>query len=215
MPDLGFECVGGAVARYAAVPTVTLTVRVTEAAGVRVQAVALRCQIRLEPHRRRYDGTEAEAMVDLFGEPARWGESLKPIQLTTLSVMVSGFSGSTEVELPVTFSYDLEIASTKYLRGLRGGAVPLLLLFSGTVFTEGPRGYAVEQVPWSKETSYRLPVEVWQEAVERNFPHSGWLRLDLDTLDALRRYKSRHALPTWDGTVLALLAAAGAGEPVR
>jgi hypothetical protein len=212
MADLGFECVGATVERYAAVPTVTLAVRVRETSGIRVHAVALRCQLRLEPHRRRYDATEAEALGDLFGEPGRWGDSLKPIQLATIAVMVPGFTGSTEIGLPVTFSYDLEIASTKYLRALRADVVPLLLLFSGTVFTEGPRGYAVEQVPWNHEARYGLPVGVWQEAVERFFPHSAWLRLDLDTLAALRRYKSRQALPTWDGTLQALLDAVG--EPV-
>ena len=32
-------------------------------------------------------------------------------------------------------SYDVDVAAHKYLAGLEDGEVPLLLLFSGTVFT--------------------------------------------------------------------------------
>jgi Family of unknown function (DUF6084) len=216
--DLTFTCRGATVDRYAAIPTVVLSIRIEETTGTRIHAVALRCQLRLEPHRRRYDDAEAEALADLFGEPARWRDTLKPIQLATLAATVPGFTAGTDLDLAVPVTYDLEIAATKYLRGLREGTVPLLLLFSGTVFTEGPRGYAVEQIPWSKEAGYRMPVSVWQEAVERFFPHSAWLRLDLDTLAALRRFKSARALPTWDSTILALVRdheVVEPGEPVR
>jgi hypothetical protein len=219
MVELSFDCVGGAAAPYAAVPTFTLALRISETTGTQVHAIALRCQIRIEPARRRYGPREAAALHDLFGDPARWAETLKPIQLAQITAMVPGFTGSTEVELAVPCTYDLEVGSATYLRGLRGGDVPLLLLFSGTVFAATPTGYQVHQVPWSKEASYRLPVAVWQEVVDRYFPHSAWVRMDLDTLDALRRYKSRAALPTWDATLLALLAAAGEplgdGEPLQ
>ena len=49
--------------------------------------------------------------------------------------MVPRFTGSTEIDLPVPLSYDLEIGATRYFAGLDGGEVPLLLLFSGTVFS--------------------------------------------------------------------------------
>ena len=76
--------------------------------------------------------------------------------------------------------------------------MPLLLLFSGTVFTGGPGGFSVEPVPWDKEAAYRLPVPVWREMMDRYFPGCGWLRLRRDTLDALLRLPgpSRRALPT-------------------
>ena len=51
-----------------------------------------------------------------------------------LSTMVPGFTGSIEVDLPVPFSYDLQIASTRYFSSLDDGEIPLLLLFSGTIF---------------------------------------------------------------------------------
>ncbi len=48
--------------------------------------------------------------------------------------MVPGFTSVTETELPVPCTYDLEVASARYLQALDDGTIPLLLLFSGTVF---------------------------------------------------------------------------------
>jgi len=53
-----------------------------------------------------------------------------------------------------------------------------------------------------------MPVAVWQDVVNDHFPGSAWLRCRRDTLDALFAYKTEHALPTWDATLSALLAAA-------
>jgi hypothetical protein len=64
---------------------------------------------------------------------------------------------------------------------------------------------SVMQVPWSKETSYRLPVSVWREAIDAHFPNSSWIRLSSTAMDELLDYKTRRALPTWEATVLALL----------
>jgi hypothetical protein len=63
----------------------------------------------------------------------------------------------------------------------------------------------VEQVPWSKEISCGLPAKVWREAVDAHFPDSAWLTVSRDTLDEVMRFKTRHALPTWDATLRALL----------
>jgi len=207
--DLGFDCLGAEPDRYAVVPSMTLKLRITEASGQRIEAIALRCQIRIEPARRRYSPAEEEKLNDLFGEVSRWADTLKPLQFTTVSAMVPGFTGSTEVGLPVPFSYDLEIGSARYFTGLEDGVIPLLLLFSGTVFgLEGGR-ISVQQVPWSKEAPCRIPVTVWREAIDVHFPDSAWLKMSTRTLDDLQRFKSRHALPTWDATLRALLEQAG------
>jgi hypothetical protein len=126
--------------------------------------------------------------------------------------MVPGFTGSIEVQLPVPFTYDLQIASTRYFSSLDDGEIPLLLLFSGTIFGSADGRMRVQQVPWSKETTFRLPVSQWREAVDTHFPDTSWITMTRQTLDELGRYKSRHALPTWDATVLALLATAGQEE---
>ncbi|EME52241.1 DUF6084 family protein [Amycolatopsis decaplanina] len=212
MAELVFDCIGAEPERYGVVPSLTLRLRITETSGERVEAIALRCQIRIEPHRRRYSAEEAEQLRDLFGDTSRWAETVKPMQFITVSAMVPRFTGNTTVDLPVPVTYDLEIASTKYFNSVSDGVIPLLLLFSGTVFGISDGRLSVRQVPWSKEASYELPVKVWRETVDLHFPGSAWLRIDRETLAALQRYKSRHALPTWDGTVAALLDDAALGH---
>jgi len=209
MAELVFDCTGARPDRYAVVPSMTLTLRISETTGQRVDAIALRCQIRIEPARRRYNDAEAERLNDLFGETQRWADTLKPLQFTTVSIMVPGFTGSTEIDLPVTFTYDLDIGSTRYFAGPEAGDVPLLLLFSGTVFGSADGRLQVHQVPWSKEASYRLPVSAWRAAIDAHFPNAAWIKMSRETLDELQRFKTRRALPTWDATVIELLAAAG------
>ena len=207
MADLIFGCTGVSADKYAATPSLTFQLAITERSGVKVHAIALRCQIRIEPHRRRYSASEAERLHDLFGDPSRWAETVKPIQLATVSVMVPGFTAVTEVDLPVPCTYDLEVSSARYLHGLDDGTIPLILLFSGTVFVATEAGFSVELVPWSAEATYRMPVATWRELVDAHFPGSAWLRCSRETLDALSGFKARHALPTWDATLNALLAA--------
>ncbi len=205
MSDLVFDCLDVQPDRYGATPTLLFRLRIAETTGESIHAIALRCQMRIEPQRRRYDDQEAERLLDLFGETSRWGETLKPMQFTNVSVMVPGFQGSTEVELPVPCTYDFEIASTKYFHALADGEIPLLLLFSGTVFARGDSGFSVDLVPWHKETQYRLPARVWKQLMDLYFPAQGWIRMRRDTLDALQLFKSRRALPTWDDALEALL----------
>jgi hypothetical protein len=208
MADLIFGCTGASADRYAATPTLAFQLTITERSGVRVHAIALRCQIRIEPHRRRYSATEAERLHDLFGDPSRWADTVKPIQLATVTAMVPTFTAVTEVDLQVPCTYDLEVASARYLQGLDDGTIPLLLLFSGTIFVATDEGFSVELVPWSSEASYRMPVTIWRHLVDAHFPGSAWLRCTRETLDALSTYKAQHALPTWDATLNSLLAAA-------
>ena len=208
MADLIFGCTGATAERYAVTPTLAFQLTVTERSGARIHAIALRCQIRIEPHRRRYSAAEAERLHDLFGDPSRWADTVKPMQLATVTAMVPSFTAVTEIELPVPCTYDLEVASGRYFAGLDDGTVPLLMLFSGTVFIATEQGYSVELVPWSAEASYRMPVTVWKELVDAHFPNSAWLRCSLQTLDAMSAYKAQNALPTWDATLNSLLAAA-------
>jgi uncharacterized protein DUF6084 len=212
MAELVFDCLDAKPDRWAAVPTLLFRLRIADAGGQRIHTIALRCQLRIEPQRRRYSPEESDGLLDLFGEPARWGETLKPLQFANVSMMIPGFQGSTELDLPVPCTYDFEVAAAKYLHALGDGEVPLLLLFSGTVFARGGDGMAVEQVPWHKEASYRMPVKVWRELMDLYFPDSAWIRLRRDTLDDLQRFKARAALPTWDQALAVLLERAGEGE---
>ena len=208
MAELAFDCVGATPEKYAVTPSMSLKLRISETTGQRVDAIALRCQIRIEPARRKYSPDEAENLNDLFGDTARWADTLKPMQFTTVATMVPGFTGSTEVDLPILFTYDLEIGTARYFTGLEGGEIPLLLLFSGTVFSTVDGRLSIQQVPWSKEAHYRLPLAVWQEAIDAHFPDSAWIKMSRSTLDILLEFKSRAALPTWDATIATLLSLA-------
>ena len=83
------------------------------------------------------------------------------------------------------FTYDLQIASTRYFSSLDDGEIPLLLLFSGTIFGSADGRMRVQQVPWSKETTFRLPVSQWREAVDAHFPDTAWITMSRKTLDEL------------------------------
>jgi Family of unknown function (DUF6084) len=213
MADLVFDCIGAQADRYAVLPTITLTLRISETSGQRIDTIALRTQIRIEPSRRHYTPAEEERLHDVFGDTARWADTLKPMQFTNVSTMVTSFTGSTEVKIPINFSYDLEVGYGRYFASLESGEIPLLLLFSGSIFSVVDAKFQVQQVPWHKEATYRLPVSVWREAVDAHFPNSAWLAVSRQTFDDLQRFKTQRALPTWDATVLALLAAAGGAQP--
>lgn len=208
MTSLAFEVLDVAPERYAAVPTLVFRMRATARDAEPVHALALRCQIRIEPQRRRYDAGEQQALYDLFGEPDRWGSTLKPLLWTHVSTMLPGFEGSIEFDLPVTCTYDLEVAATKYFAALDAGTIPLLLLFSGTVFTRGDSGFSVQQLSWDLEARHGMPVATWRELIDGHFPASAWIRLHRDTLDALRHVKRERGLATWDSVVGALVESA-------
>jgi hypothetical protein len=204
--DLLFECVDAGPERFAAVPTLLFKLRITDTGGRRVHAMALRCQFRIEPQRRPYTEQEAERLLDLFGELTRWGKTLKPLQFANVSVMVPSFNGTCEVDVHVPCTYDFEVSAAKYFHSLDDGEVPLLMLFSGTAFFKAEAGFTIEQVPWHKEANHRLPVRVWRELMDLYFPNSAWIRLRKETLDALQRFKSQRAIPTWDETIETLIA---------
>lgn len=205
MAELVFDCVGARPEKFAVTPSMSLLLRIAETSGERIDAIALRCQIRIEPARRRYTDAEAGKLNDLFGDTQRWADTLKPMQLATVATMVPGFAGSIDTDLPLPLSYDTEIGSTRYFTGLEGGEIPLLLLFSGTVFSTADGRRTVQQVPWSKEAHYRLPLATWREAIDVHFPDSSWIKMSRSTLDELLRFKTARTLPTWDATITALL----------
>jgi len=209
MVELVFDCLDAQPDQYAASPTLVFRLRIAETTGATITGIALRCQLRVEPARRRYTPAEEEALSDLFGDPSRWGDTLKPLQLSFVTQMVPRFTGSTEVALAVPFTYDLEVATGKYFAGLDDGTIPLLLLFSGTVFRHNDTGLSVEQIPWEKEERYPVPVAVWRQMMDLHFPDSGWLRLRRDTLDAVSSYKTRLGLLSFDEALVRLLKEAG------
>nr|MBA2697314.1 hypothetical protein [Nocardioidaceae bacterium] len=194
---------------YAAAPQLTARLRIEEASGEPVHAIALRSQVRIEPQRRRYSEDEESGLLDMFGTRERWFDTLKPFMWMQCSAMVQGFTGITEVDLAMPCTYDFEVTWSKYLHALRESDIPVVFLFSGTVFTRGVSGFGVDQVPWDRESRYPIPVQVWRDMIDHYFPNTGWLRLQHETIEALSHYKSVRGLTTWEDAVASLLAKAG------
>jgi len=166
----------------------------------------LRCQIQIEVARRSYNADEQERLLDLFGAPERWNQTLRSMLWTNVSIVVPPFTGSTLVDLPVVCTFDFNVAAAKYFAGLENGEVPLCLLFSGSIFYESSDGLLqVTQIPWDRETTYRLPVGVWQEMIEIYYPNIAWLCLRRDIFDRLNLYKMQQGIPTWEQTLEKLL----------
>jgi len=193
---------------YAVAPNLLARLRIEETTDAVVHALALRCQVRVEPTRRRYDDLEEQGLIDLFGGRDRWADTMRSFAWVHTSAMVPGFTGATDVDLVLPCTYDVEVAGAKYLQALGDGEVPLTFLFSGTVFTRGSSEFGVEQIPWHHEAGYRLPVRVWRDLMTAHFPGQAWLRVDSETFAALARYRATHMHTGWDETLTALLAAA-------
>ena len=149
--------------------------------------------------RRKYDASEQAKLRDLFGEPDRWGQTLRNMLWTHASVMVPRFSGSTLTEIPVPCTFDFNVAATKYFHGLTSGDLPLCFQFSGSIFYQREDGtLQVTPISWDKEAKYRLPVKVWKGLMDMYYPNSAWLALRRDTFEKLYRYKVSGGIPTWE-----------------
>jgi hypothetical protein len=202
---LAFHIAGARTEPYAAVPTLNFRLGICEASGAPIHSILLRCQVQIEARKRRHADVEQARLTDLFGEPARWPDTLRALPWTQTTAIVPAFEGGAEIDLPVPCTYDFEVTAAKYLQSLEGGEVPLLFLFSGTVFAKTDTGFRIEQVPWDREALYRMPVAIWRDAMESHFPGGGWIRLRRESIDALQRYRARNAMTSWDEAIEKLL----------
>jgi hypothetical protein len=206
VPDLEFRVEGAEVLKFAAVPSLLFKLRIENGEEEPIRSVALNTQIRIAATQRHYDAMEQERLLEVFGQPNRWRNTLRSLLWTHTVLQVPPFSGSTVVDMPVPCTYDLEVIAAKYFYALEDGEVPLELLFSGTVFYAGENGrLQVARISWEKEAEFRLPVRLWKEMMEHYFPNSAWIRLRKDAFDRLYDYKAHRGLPTWEAAIEALL----------
>jgi hypothetical protein len=208
MPDLNITVDTAEVVPFAAAPMLAFKLRVKNADPTEtIHTVALRCQIQLEVTRRRYTAAEQASLRDLFGEPARWGQTLRNLLWTNSSSIIPQFTGSTTVDLQVPCTFDFSVATTKYFNSLAEGEIPVCLMFSGSVFYAGSTGaLCVAPISWDKETRFRLPVRVWKDMMNAYYPNSAWLCLRRDVFDELHTFKVERGIPTWEQAFEALLA---------
>ena len=207
IPELRFDVRGASSVDHAAVPTIAFSLAIEELHERQIRSVLLDVQIQIAARQRGYEPEAQERLLELFGTPDRWSNTLRTLPWTRTTVTVPPFTAATVVEVPVACTYDLEVTATRYIAALPDeGEIPLELLLSGTVFfaTETATLQAT-RIAWDHELDFRMPVAVWRRAIEHHFPNSAWLRLSREQFDRLWAYRARHTLQSWDATVDSLL----------
>jgi hypothetical protein len=200
-----FEVLSARARRHAAVPAIDFAVHVSEPSGREVYAIALTAQVMLEPARRRYDAETHARLEELFGRAEGWATP-NNLLWHQADALVPNFVGATTFQVALPVSFDLEVASAKYLNGLQDGVVPLAFNFNGTVYyCEDDGRLQLSLVPWSCSAEFRMPIEIWRGAVDHYFPRARWITVHEETLAALQREKLRRGLPTLDACVAQLL----------
>jgi len=209
VPDLNFRVSGAEPVALAAQPLMALKLEISNIPPAEtIHTVNLRAQIQIEAPRRHYSAEEKELLVDLFGTPERWGKTLRAFLWSHASTVVTSFTGATTAELHVPCTFDFNVAATKYFHAVKEGEIPLLLLFSGTVFYVGPQGaLQVAPISWNKEARFRFSVQTWREMMDLYYPNSAWLSVRRDVFERLYRYRLQRSFPTWEDTLDSLLAA--------
>ena len=190
------------VVPFAAAPALAFKLRVANADPAEtIHTVVLRCQIQIEVTRRRYTaGGAGSGCAICSATPERWGQTLRSLLCGPTPAPWCRSSRATPRSIcrcPARF--DFSVATTKYFNGLSDGEIPVLLMFSGTVFyADGEGSLRVAPISWDKETKFRLPLKVWKEMMDAYYPNSAWLCLRRDVFEELHRFKVEHGIPTWE-----------------
>jgi hypothetical protein len=209
MPDLDFKITGLEPGAHGLTPLLHFKLEVTNSPATEtIQTVILQAQIQIQSTQRKYQAHEKEKLADVFGAPERWGDTLRTKLWALVHTTVPAFSGSTTALLTVPCTFDLNVLATKYFYALEQGEVPLLFLFSGTIFYETDEGrLQVQQISWNKECAYRMPVKVWQELMDYHYPNTAWLSLNREVFERLYAYRRTHGIASWEQTIEQLLPA--------
>ena len=110
MPDLNFTVTGVEPAARGLVPLLHFQLEVTNSPETElIQSVILQAQIQIQSAHRPYDDEEREKLVDLFGTPDRWGQTLRNRLWAHANTTVRPFAQTTETVLPIQCTYDLNV----------------------------------------------------------------------------------------------------------
>jgi hypothetical protein len=198
--DLDFEIRGVKAVPHSVSPLLAFDLLITaKPAEVLIHSVVLRVQIMIEATRRQYSPNDQERLLDIFGEPERWSQTLRTMLWTHASTVVPTFEGQIAVDLPVPCTFDFNVAGTKYFSGIENGEIPVAMLFSGSIFYETEeKAMQVAQISWEKEARFKMQISVWKTMMDLYYPNIAWLCLRKDAFDRLYEYKVRHGIPTWE-----------------
>jgi hypothetical protein len=205
-PEPDFSVLGVTAVKYAAAPMLNFDLHVVEPSGRQVYMIALTIQVMIEPARRSYDADAHQRLKGLFGEPERWAVTTRSLLWAQVDVVIPAFTGSTTVSVPITCSYELEVAAAKYFYSLPDGEAPLAFHFNGTIYYKDyDDRMQMVLVPWTKSCDYRMPVSTWKEMIEGYYPNTAWVALNDATIEALQREQVNRGLATADDCIMKLL----------
>jgi hypothetical protein len=207
MPDLDFKVTGIQPAQRGLAPLLHFILEITNTPETEtIQSVMLQTQIQIQTPQRAYNADEKEKLKELFGLPEQWGQTLRSRLWAHANTVVPEFHGRTEAVLAVPCTLDFDVAATKYFYALEEGEVPLLFLFSGTIFyIAPPQRLQIQQISWNKECTWRLPVSRWRELMQHHYPDSAWIALRRDLFDQLYEFRRREGFGSWDEVIARLL----------
>lgn len=207
MPPLAFEITGVEAVARGLTPLLQFKVAVTHSGAEPIHSILLHTQIQIQAPNRPYSAHEKQNLVELYGPPERWGQTLRNRLWTTADTTISGSAGRATALFSIPCTYDLSLAATKYFYGLEAGEIPLLFLFSGTIFYGDESGrLQARPISWDSEAQFRLPLSQWKNLMEHHFPNSAWLYLRRDVFDRLYACKRANGDATWEQTLERLLA---------
>ena len=208
MPDLDFKVPGVDAAVRGLAPLLQFVFEIIN------QRLEKTFRASCSTHRSRFNRhsavmarSEKEKLRELFGRPEDWGQTLRNKLLAHTNCTVPGFADRTEALLVVPCTFDLNVAATKYFYALEDGEVPLLFLFSGTVFySDAERRLQIQQISWEKEAAWRMPIGAWRDMMDRHYPNTAFMWLERGVFDRLYEFKRQHGFATWEQAMERLLA---------
>ena len=208
MPDLDFKISGDKSAERGLTPLLHFKIEIVNGTpSEKIQSVMLHSQIQVQSAQRAYTPSEKEKLRELFGRPEDWGRTLRNKLLAHANCIVPAFAERAEAVLVIPCTFDLNVAATKYFYALEDGEVPLLFLFSGTVFYSGQDGrLQIQQISWEKEAAWRMPIAAWHSMMNHHYPDSAFVCLDRGMFDRLYEFKRQHGFATWEQAMERLLA---------
>ena len=183
-PDVTFSVLDVIPERYAVSPTLLAHLAVAYPGDEPIHAIALRCQVRIQPLRRGCSDAEAVGLLELFGPgnggrapnrafrgsmPSRWCRVHRQNRAT--------------LSLPCTTTW--KWPPPKYFHALRAGP-------SRCSSSSAGRSSAAASKPAGTAGLLELrgPLRhagaVWRDLIALHYPNSGWLRLSHASIAALR-----------------------------
>ncbi|MEP6811688.1 MAG: DUF6084 family protein [Actinomycetota bacterium] len=202
VPLLEFAVASVEADPLAPTPTLNFAVDVTDESDREIYTIALAAQVQIDGDRRSYDPETRARLHDLFGEPEQIAQTAGAIQIGRVEALVPSFRGTGRFTLAVPFSGDVELAATRYLASLTSGTVPLTFNFNGSIFYCGEADrLQITLVAWSCDARFRLSLADWRSLIERRYGAGGFVRVQQDTLDALRKRRTERGLPTFDAAI--------------